>query len=97
MGPPNSEIYIFLHFLCFSCIIIAFFYCIFFASLCFSCNIMSYLKKNYIYIYIFFNFFIYGVSLGVSSDVSIFGGSVSYRPGFGNLETFLRFMQLSLK
>jgi hypothetical protein len=93
MGPPNSQIYIFLHFLCFSCIIIAFFYFIFFTSLCFSCNIMSYLKKNYIYVYIFFNFFIYGVS----PDVSIFWGPVSYRPGFGNLETFPRFVQLRVK
>jgi hypothetical protein len=58
MGPPNSQIYFFLHFLCFSCIIISFF----FTSLCFFCNIMSYLKKKlytyiyiYIYIYIFLN------------------------------------------
>ena len=44
------------------------------------------------YIYIF-NFFIYDVS----PDVSIFWGPVSYRPGFGNLETFPRFVQLGLK
>jgi hypothetical protein len=86
MGPPNSQIYIFFAFSMF----FLHHYCIFFASLCFSCNIMSYLKKNYIYIYIFFNFFIYGVS----PDVSIFWGPVSYRPGFGNLETFPRFVQL---
>jgi hypothetical protein len=55
-------------------------------------------KKNYIYIYIyifffFFNFFIYGVS----SEVSIFWGPISYRPGFGNLEMFPRFVQLSFE
>jgi hypothetical protein len=37
-GPQTINYNFFLHFLCFSCIIIAFF----FASLCFSCNIMSY-------------------------------------------------------
>jgi hypothetical protein len=51
---------------------------------------MSSFKKNYIYIYIFFNFFLYGVS----PDISIFGGPVSYRPSFGNLETFPHFVQL---
>jgi hypothetical protein len=45
---------------------------------------------NYIYIY---NFFIYGVS----PDISIFGGPVLYRPGFGNLETFPCFVQLSFE
>jgi hypothetical protein len=85
MGPPNSQIY---------------FFCIFYVFLAsllhFFCIIMFFLqynvlfKKKTIYIY-FFNFFIYGVS----PDVSIFGGPVSYRPGFGNLETFPRFVQLN--
>jgi hypothetical protein len=77
------------------------FFCIFYVFLAsllhFFCIIMFFLqynvlfKKNYIYIYIFFIFFIYGVS----PCVSIFWGPVSYRPSFENLETFPRFVQLS--
>jgi hypothetical protein len=52
---------------------------------------MSYFKKK-LYIHIYIYIYIYGVS----PDVSILGGPVSYRPGFRNLERFPRFVQLSV-